>query len=94
LKVHIPIDSSVKNRVGPLTRREVANLRRRGYNSEDIQFLNFLRELQAFLDAKEVANTHRPLRQVVGRNASSTKPAQLLVFLVKDQGAPVFVPAQ
>ena len=31
---------------------------------------------------------------VVGRNASRTMPAKLLVFLVKDQGAPVFVPAQ
>jgi len=31
---------------------------------------------------------------VVGRNASRTRPAKLLVFLVKDQGAPVFVPAQ
>jgi len=29
---------------------------------------------------------------VVGRNASSTQPAKLLVFLVKDKGAPVFVP--
>jgi quercetin dioxygenase-like cupin family protein len=29
---------------------------------------------------------------VVGRNASSTKPAKLVVFLVKNQGAPVFVP--
>ena len=30
---------------------------------------------------------------VVGRNASKTKPAKLVVFLVKDKGAPVFVPA-
>src|SRR5262245_37175640 len=30
---------------------------------------------------------------VVGRNASQTKPAKLLVFLVKDKGAPVLVPA-
>ena len=29
---------------------------------------------------------------VVGRNASSTKPAKFLVFLVKDKGAPVLVP--
>ena len=29
---------------------------------------------------------------VVGRNASNTKPAKFLVFLVKDQGAPVLVP--
>lgn len=29
---------------------------------------------------------------VVGRNASSTKPAKFLVFLVKNQGAPVLVP--
>jgi quercetin dioxygenase-like cupin family protein len=31
---------------------------------------------------------------VVGRNASSTKPAKLLVFLVKDKGAPVLVPTK
>jgi quercetin dioxygenase-like cupin family protein len=30
---------------------------------------------------------------VVGRNASQTKPAKFLVFLVKDNGAPVLVPA-
>jgi quercetin dioxygenase-like cupin family protein len=29
---------------------------------------------------------------VVGRNASNTEPAKLLVFLVKDKGAPVLVP--
>ena len=29
---------------------------------------------------------------VVGRNASSTKPAKFLVVLVKDKGAPVLVP--
>jgi len=29
---------------------------------------------------------------VVGRNASSTKPAKLLVFLVKDKSAPVLTP--
>ena len=28
----------------------------------------------------------------VGRNASSTKPAKFIVFLVKDKGSPVFVP--
>jgi len=28
----------------------------------------------------------------VGRNASSTKPAKFVVFLVKDKGAPVVVP--
>jgi quercetin dioxygenase-like cupin family protein len=28
---------------------------------------------------------------VVGRNASSTQPAKLLVFMVKDKGAPVLV---
>ncbi|HWB82938.1 MAG TPA: cupin domain-containing protein [Bryobacteraceae bacterium] len=28
----------------------------------------------------------------IGRNASSTKPAKFVVFLVKDQGAPVLVP--
>ena len=31
---------------------------------------------------------------VVGRNASSTKPAKFLVFLIKDKGAPVLVPAK
>src|SRR5262245_33484281 len=31
---------------------------------------------------------------IVGRNASSTKPAKFLVFLVKDKGAPVLVPVQ
>ena len=31
---------------------------------------------------------------VVGRNASSTKPAKLLVLLLKDKGAPVFVPVK
>ncbi|MGB2899075.1 MAG: cupin domain-containing protein [Candidatus Acidiferrum sp.] len=30
---------------------------------------------------------------VVGRNASQTKPAKFVVFLVKDKGAPVLVPA-
>jgi quercetin dioxygenase-like cupin family protein len=31
---------------------------------------------------------------VVGRNASSTKPARFLVLLLKDRAAPVLVPAQ
>src|SRR3954447_950763 len=31
---------------------------------------------------------------VVGRNASSTKPAKFLVFLIKDKGAPVVTPVQ
>jgi quercetin dioxygenase-like cupin family protein len=31
---------------------------------------------------------------VIGRNASSTKPAKFLVFLVKDKGAPVLVPVK
>jgi len=31
---------------------------------------------------------------VVGRNASGTKPAKFVVFLVKDKGAPVVVQAQ
>ena len=31
---------------------------------------------------------------VVGRNASSTKPAKFIVFFIKDKGAPVLVPAQ
>jgi quercetin dioxygenase-like cupin family protein len=30
---------------------------------------------------------------VVGRNASQTKPAKFVVFLVKDKGAPVVLPA-
>jgi len=30
---------------------------------------------------------------VVGRNASQTKPAKFVVFLIKDKGAPVLVPA-
>jgi quercetin dioxygenase-like cupin family protein len=29
---------------------------------------------------------------VVGRNASSTKPAKFIVFLLKDKGAPVLLP--
>jgi quercetin dioxygenase-like cupin family protein len=31
---------------------------------------------------------------VVGRNASSTKPAKFLVCLIKNKGAPVLVPAK
>jgi len=31
---------------------------------------------------------------VVSRNASSTKPAKFLVFLIKDKGAPVLVPVE
>ena len=31
---------------------------------------------------------------VIGRNASSTKPAKFVVFLIKDKGAPALVPAQ
>ena len=30
---------------------------------------------------------------IVGRNASQSKPAKFLVFLVKDKGAPVLIPA-
>ena len=30
---------------------------------------------------------------VVGRNASSTRPAMFVVFFIKDKGAPVLVPA-
>ena len=30
---------------------------------------------------------------VVGRNASSTRPAKFVVFFIKDRGAPVLVPA-
>ena len=31
---------------------------------------------------------------VVGRNASKTKPAKFVVFLVKNKGAPILVPAK
>jgi quercetin dioxygenase-like cupin family protein len=31
---------------------------------------------------------------VVGRNASTTRPAKFIVFLVKDKGAPVLVPVK
>jgi quercetin dioxygenase-like cupin family protein len=31
---------------------------------------------------------------VVGRNASSAKPAKFVVFFIKDKGAPVLVPAE
>jgi quercetin dioxygenase-like cupin family protein len=31
---------------------------------------------------------------VVSRNASNAKPAKFVVFLVKDKGAPVVVPAK
>lgn len=31
---------------------------------------------------------------VVGRNASQTKPAKFVVFLVNDKGAPILVPAK
>jgi quercetin dioxygenase-like cupin family protein len=31
---------------------------------------------------------------VVSRNASSTKPAKFLVFLIKNKGAPVLVPVE
>ena len=31
---------------------------------------------------------------VVGRNASNSQPAKLLVFMVKDKGAPVLVPVK
>jgi quercetin dioxygenase-like cupin family protein len=31
---------------------------------------------------------------IVGRNASNTKPARFVVFLVKDKGAPVLVPVK
>ena len=31
---------------------------------------------------------------VVGRNASQSKPAKFVVFLVKDKGAPILVPAK
>ena len=31
---------------------------------------------------------------IVGRNASKTKPAKFVVFLVKDRGAPIVIPAK
>jgi quercetin dioxygenase-like cupin family protein len=31
---------------------------------------------------------------VVGRNASNTKPAKFVVFMIKDKGAPVLVPVK
>lgn len=31
---------------------------------------------------------------VVGRNASQTKPARMVVFFVKDKGAPILVPTK
>jgi quercetin dioxygenase-like cupin family protein len=31
---------------------------------------------------------------IVGRNASNTKPAKMVVFLVKDKGAPLLVPVK
>jgi quercetin dioxygenase-like cupin family protein len=31
---------------------------------------------------------------IVGRNASDTKPAKFVVFLVKKQGVPVFIPVK
>ena len=31
---------------------------------------------------------------VVDRNASSTKPAKFVVFLIKDKGAPALLPAE
>jgi len=31
---------------------------------------------------------------IIGRNASKTKPAKFVVFLVKDKGAPILVPAK
>jgi quercetin dioxygenase-like cupin family protein len=31
---------------------------------------------------------------VIGRNASKTKPAKFIVFLVKEKGAPVLIPAK
>ena len=31
---------------------------------------------------------------IIGRNASSTQPAKLLVFLVKDKGAPILTPVK
>jgi quercetin dioxygenase-like cupin family protein len=31
---------------------------------------------------------------IVGRNASRTKPAKFVVFLIKDKGAPVLVPTK
>lgn len=33
-------------------------------------------------------------KHLVGRNASNTKPAKFVVFLVKDKGAPILVPTK
>jgi quercetin dioxygenase-like cupin family protein len=40
---------------------------------------------QTFYEGRDDVHT-------VGRNASSTKPAKFLVFIVKDKGAPALVP--
>lgn len=42
---------------------------------------------QTFYEGPEDVHT-------VGRNASKTKPAKFVVFLVKDKGAPILVPAK
>jgi len=42
---------------------------------------------QTFYEGPEDVHT-------VGRNASQTKPAKFVVFLVKDKGAPILVPAK
>ena len=42
---------------------------------------------QTFYEGRDDVHT-------VGRNASTTKPAKFLVFIVKDKGAPVLVPVQ
>ena len=42
---------------------------------------------QTFYEGRDDVHT-------VGRNASSTKPAKFVVFLVKEKGAPVLVPVK
>jgi quercetin dioxygenase-like cupin family protein len=42
---------------------------------------------QTFYEGRD--NVH-----VVGRNASTTRPAKMLVILVKDKGAPILVPVK
>src|SRR5258708_6070221 len=46
-----------------------------------------LKAVQSFYEGPDDVHT-------VGRNASKTKPARFVVFLVKDKGAPFFVPAK
>jgi quercetin dioxygenase-like cupin family protein len=49
--------------------------------------LQHLRPGQVFYESPQDVHT-------VCRNASKTKPAKFLVFFIKDEGAPVLIPAQ